>query len=87
MRQIDRGRDGYTSVVKRLVRHSSLSILIIAAVIAAAVGMNKITPSGFLPDEDQGVFMVDIQLPEGAAMDRTVAVQKKPMKLSLLTRP
>lgn len=77
MRQIDRGRDGYTSVVKRLVRHSSLSILIIAAVIAAAVGMNKITPSGFLPDEDQGVFMVDIQLPEGAAMDRTVAVQRK----------
>lgn len=77
MRQIDVGRDGYTAVVKRLVRHSSLSILIIAAVIAAAVGMNKITPSGFLPDEDQGVFMVDIQLPEGASQDRTIDVLKQ----------
>ena len=77
MRQIDKGRDCYTAVVKRLVRHSSLSILIIAAVIAAAVGMNKITPSGFLPDEDQGMFMMDIQLPEGASLDRTIAIQKE----------
>lgn len=77
MRQIDVGRDWYTAVVKRLVRHSSLSILIIIGVIAAAVWMNKITPGGFLPDEDQGVFMVDIQLPEGASQDRTVAVQKQ----------
>lgn len=74
MRQIDKGRDGYSAVVKRLVRHSSLSILIIAGVIAAAVGMNKVTPSGFLPDEDQGVAMIDIQLPEGASQDRTLAV-------------
>lgn len=74
MRRIDVGRDGYTAIVKRLVRHSSLSILIIAAVIAGAVGMNKITPSGFLPDEDQGVVMIDVQLPEGASLDRTLAV-------------
>ena len=77
MRQIDRGRDGYSAAVKRLVRHSSLSILIIAGVIAAAVGMNKVTPSGFLPDEDQGVAMIDVQLPEGASQDRTLAVLKQ----------
>ncbi len=77
MRQIDRGRDGYSAVVKRLVRHSSLSILIVAGVIAAAVGMNEVTPSGFLPDEDQGVAMIDVQLPEGASQDRTLAVLKQ----------
>lgn len=77
MRQIDKGRDGYSAVVRRLVRHSSLSILIIAAVIAAAVGMNKITPSGFLPDEDQGIVMVDVQLPEGASQDRTIDILKQ----------
>ncbi len=77
MAQIDRGRDGYTKIVKHLVRHSSLSILIIIAVIAAALGMNEITPSGFLPDEDQGVVMIDVQLPEGASQDRTIAVQNQ----------
>ena len=81
MRQIDKGRDGYSAIVKHLVRHSSLSILIIAAVIAAAVGMNEITPSGFLPDEDQGVFMMDMQLPEGASLQRTVEVQKEAYKI------
>lgn len=77
MRQIDRGRDGYTAVVKRLVRHSSLSILIIAAVIAGAWQLNRVTPAGFLPDEDQGMFMIDIQLPEGASLDRTREVLKQ----------
>lgn len=77
MAQIDKGRDGYTKIVKRLVRHSSLSILIIIAVIAGALGMNEITPSGFLPDEDQGVVMIDVQLPEGASQDRTIAVQNQ----------
>ena len=77
MRQIDRGRDGYTSIVRRLVRHSSLSILIIAAVIAAAWQLNRITPAGFLPDEDQGMFMVDVQLPEGASLDRTREILKQ----------
>lgn len=71
MAQIDRGRDIYTGAVRHLVRHASLSIIIIIGVIAAAWGVNKITPAGFLPDEDQGVFMVDVQLPEGASQDRT----------------
>lgn len=77
MRQIDRGRDVYTATVRKLVRHSSLSILIIAAVVAGAWQLNKITPAGFLPDEDQGMFMIDIQLPEGAAIDRTRNILKQ----------
>lgn len=81
MRQIDKGRDGYTAIVKKLVRHSSLSILIIAAVIACAWQINKITPAGFLPDEDQGMFMVDIQLPEGASQDRTLAILRDAYKI------
>ncbi len=77
MAQIDKGRDGYTKVVKHLVRHSSLSVLIIMAVFAAAWGMTKIVPQGFLPDEDQGMFMIDVQLPEGAAQERTVNILRR----------
>ena len=81
MRQIDKGRDGYSAIVKKLVRHSSLSILIIAAVIACAWQVNKMTPAGFLPDEDQGMFMVDIQLPEGASQDRTLGILRDTYKI------
>ena len=82
MAQIDRARDGYTNTVRRLVRHSSWSILIIIGVIAAALGLNKITPAGFLPDEDQGVFMVDVQLPEGASQDRTKEILRKVFEIT-----
>lgn len=74
MKQIDKGRDKYTGVVKHLVRHATLSILIIAAVIASCWHMNRVTPTGFLPSEDQGVVFVDVQLPEGSSIERTTKV-------------
>ena len=37
----------------------------------------KITPTSFLPDEDQGIIMVNVQLPEGASNVRTKAVNEK----------
>lgn len=74
MNFIDVARDGYVGIVRRLVRVSSLSILIIIGVFGAAYYMNVITPSGFLPEEDNGAFFMDIQLPEGASQARTEAV-------------
>ncbi|MCQ2965576.1 MAG: multidrug efflux RND transporter permease subunit [Alphaproteobacteria bacterium] len=74
MKQIDKGRDKYTGIVKHLVRHSTLSILIIAAVIVSCWHMNKVTPTGFLPSEDQGVLFVDVQLPEASSLERTRSV-------------
>ena len=62
---IDRVRDGYTAVVRRLVR---VAILGIVAVIVAAVatgGLFRITPQSFLPEEDQGAFFAAMRLPEG----------------------
>lgn len=74
---IDVGRDYYTGIVKRLVRHYRLSILFILMAGAGAWYMNEITPAGFLPDEDQGVVMADVQLPEGASLNRTLEVLDK----------
>src|SRR4029450_7068802 len=34
-------------------------------------------PAGFLPEEDQGVFSINVQLPPGASLERTSAVQEK----------
>jgi HAE1 family hydrophobic/amphiphilic exporter-1 len=38
--------------------------------------LGKTLPRSFLPDEDQGYFMVNVQLPEAASLQRTMAVMK-----------
>ena len=44
---------------------------------AGVVGLGKITPTGFLPEDDQGAFFVVIQLPDGASIARTTDVVKQ----------
>jgi len=71
LRRIDNIRDGYAAIVRRLVR---VSILGIAAILASAAGIYFLslrTPTGFLPEEDQGAFFINVQLPDGASVSRT----------------
>ncbi len=74
LRGIDQARDGYTSVVRRLIRRSVLSLVAVAVCAVCIFGLETITPSGFLPSEDQGGFFVSIQLPDGASVARTSQV-------------
>ncbi len=71
MRGIDRVRDGYASVVRRLVRVSALSLLLIACFAVGAGWLAGHTPTGFLPEEDQGAYFISAQLPDGASVERT----------------
>ena len=71
MGAIDYTRDGYAAIVKRLVRVSVLSLVALAAVVVGTGALFRITPTGFLPQEDQGAFFVQIALPEGASLNRT----------------
>ena len=71
MRFIDRVRDAYGAVVARLVRVALLSIPAVAVCMLAVGGLGKVTPTGFLPQEDQGAFFVVAQLPDGASVGRT----------------
>lgn len=74
LRGIDWVRDGYAAVVRRLVRISVLSIVLVVALGVAIYGASSRTPTGFLPEEDQGAFFVNVQLPDGASVARTSAV-------------
>nr|WP_232474731.1 multidrug efflux RND transporter permease subunit [Roseomonas rubea] len=71
LRGIDWTRDRYAGTVSRLVRVSSLSILLTAGFAAGIWQLSLRTPSGFLPQEDQGAFFVQVQLPQGASVART----------------
>jgi hydrophobic/amphiphilic exporter-1 (mainly G- bacteria), HAE1 family len=74
MNAIDWTRDRYTGGVAFLVRKAVVGIPVLALVIAATVVLFRITPTGFLPAEDQGAFFIEVQLPEGASTNRTARV-------------
>ncbi|MBV9375878.1 MAG: efflux RND transporter permease subunit, partial [Alphaproteobacteria bacterium] len=71
MRGIDWVRDGYGAIVARLVRISVIGLLMVAGSMAGIWALGKVTPAGFLPEEDQGAFFVIVQLPDGASIGRT----------------
>jgi hydrophobe/amphiphile efflux-1 (HAE1) family protein len=52
-------------------------MLAYAGLIAATVGLFYITPTGFIPAQDQGYFLTVIQLPPGSSLERTDAVMRK----------
>ena len=74
MRGIDRVRDAYGAVVARLVRIAIIGLVMVIASGFGIVALNKVTPTGFLPEEDQGAFFVVVQTPDGASIGRTGAV-------------
>ncbi len=74
MRFIDRVRDAYGAAVARLVRFSIIGLVFVAASMLGIVGLSKITPEGFLPEDDQGAFFTVVNLPGGASVARTSEV-------------
>ncbi|MGO4572393.1 efflux RND transporter permease subunit [Microvirga sp. 2TAF3] len=74
MRFIDRARDAYGTAVSRLVRISVIGLVLVAAAGFGVFVLSRITPTGFLPEDDQGAFFVIVQLPDGASVARTSEV-------------
>jgi hydrophobe/amphiphile efflux-1 (HAE1) family protein len=74
LRGIDRVRNGYAAVVQRLVRVSVVSLIVIAGFATGIYFVSLSTPTGFLPEEDQGAFFVAVQLPDGASVARSSEV-------------
>ena len=77
MRRIDGTRDGYAAVVARLMPVSVLSLLVVVLCGGAIYALSLVTPTGFLPEEDQGGFFTVVQLPDGASVARTSATVRQ----------
>jgi hydrophobe/amphiphile efflux-1 (HAE1) family protein len=77
MRSIDRIRDGYGAIVARIVRFSIIGLAMVAVAGAATFGLSKVTPTGFVPEDDQGAIFVVAQLPGGASVGRTSEVMRQ----------
>ena len=67
----------YTAIAGSLARRALLSLLLMGLVVVGAGGLAKVIPGGFVPDEDQGVLLLNVQLPKAASLERTRAVCAK----------
>jgi len=76
-RGIDWVRDGYAGIVARLLRVGVIAVLLVLVCGGGIYALGLRTPTGFLPDEDQGAFFVAVQLPDGASVTRTRGVVQR----------
>jgi hydrophobic/amphiphilic exporter-1 (mainly G- bacteria), HAE1 family len=68
---------GYLTVSSLLVRRVVLAAAILIGFAVLAGGIGRVLPRSFLPDEDQGYLIINVQLPEAASLQRTVALMQK----------
>ena len=67
----------YENGVTRMLRRAPRWLILYAAVIAVAALMFQKLPTSFVPNEDQGSILVNVQLPPGATQERTLAVMQQ----------
>ncbi len=67
----------YMFFVRIFVRHLAFTIFVFILITGSAYWVFKNTPTGFIPLEDQGTIFIDIQLPDGASVNRTDKIVKQ----------
>jgi len=72
-----RATDGYVGACGHLIRKSGFSMIVLLAVTVCAGLIASRLPGGFVPNEDQGYFYLNVQLPLAASLQRTAAVNDK----------
>jgi multidrug efflux pump len=67
----------YVRISKKFVGRSGITLILLLLFGLLALAFGKKIPTSFLPDEDQGFFYVNLQLPNAASLQRTDAVCRK----------
>lgn len=67
----------YTNALKFLFRRKWITVIALLMFGAMTYGFLMVTPTGFIPDEDQGVIFADVTMPAGASRERTEKVMAK----------
>jgi HAE1 family hydrophobic/amphiphilic exporter-1 len=84
-RVYDRMERGYARIIGGLVRHAGLSVTVALILITiGGYGLSRV-PTGFIPIEDQGYLLAAVQLPDGAALDRTQRVMDQVQEIASKT--
>ena len=84
-RVFDRANDSYVKWSAVLIKKSAVAVVLLAVFAVAAGFFAKRVPTSFLPDEDQGYAYINVQLPNGASLERTRAVVQQVEKIIMAT--
>lgn len=76
-RFFDRASHGYVGTVKRVLRGSSIALLVYGGLLVLGYLGFSSTPTGFVPQQDKQYLVAFAQLPDAATLDRTEAVIKR----------
>ncbi len=69
--------DRYMGITTYLMRKTVLSLIGLVGVTVLMTGLFGLVPGGFVPEEDQGYFLINLQLPDAASLERTDQVSSK----------
>ncbi|MBA7641074.1 Efflux pump membrane transporter BepG [subsurface metagenome] len=76
-RALDASRNGYVAGSAWLIRRLVVVLLIFVGIFGASYYLFETRPTSFLPEEDLGAFLFNVQLPEASALDRTAEVMQQ----------
>ena len=73
------GNRFYGRMIRASLKHSRRMFTAFGIIMVGIWMMNRLVPSSFMPQEDQGYFTVELELPEGATIERTREVTDRAM--------
>lgn len=73
------GNRFYCAQVDKTLHHSRFMFIAFVVILIGIWVMNMVVPQSFMPKEDQGYFTVELELPEGATIERTRKVTERAM--------
>lgn len=74
---IDRLGRGYRWMINQILARVAATAAVFVSLLVVVVLLAATTPTGFVPEEDQGFLFVDVQLPDAASGNRTAAVMER----------
>ncbi|CUH94889.1 putative membrane protein [Propionispora sp. 2/2-37] len=72
----ERNVERYGAGLARMIAKARLCMVLLVVLLILAGGLYKLVPSSFVPDEDQGMYITSVTLPEAASLNRTIGAMK-----------
>jgi multidrug efflux pump len=76
----------YTKSLHYVVRYAVVSLIVYGGLVYLAYGLFRTVPTGFIPTQDQGYVIVNVQMPDASSIERTDAVMTQLSNLALQTK-
>ncbi|TAJ15761.1 multidrug efflux RND transporter permease subunit [Marinilabiliaceae bacterium JC017] len=71
------GNNKYVGLLQKVIKNPKRMFAGFGMILIFIFMLSRVVPSSFIPEEDQGYFKMEIELPEGATLDRTAEVTEK----------